>query len=188
MVIPKGTNCYFKGGTQVEIEQRRERLVQELTECQTRLYAFILTLLPSPESARDVLQETNLVIWRKIDEFDLDREFWPWAAKIARVQVLAYRRDASRDRLIFPAETLDLVAAEAEAVAGDTRRRALVDCLSKLRPEQLEVVKEHYVQGVSVSYIAARMGRTAAAVSMLLHRARQKLAECIKNKLKRVGA
>lgn len=46
-----------------------------VTGCQSALYAFICSLLGNSESARDVLQETNLVLWKKAAEFDPLREF-----------------------------------------------------------------------------------------------------------------
>ena len=45
--------------------QRQAQTVQRITECQRRLYAYILTLLPGTQQADDVLQETNLVLWAK---------------------------------------------------------------------------------------------------------------------------
>ncbi len=45
---------------------RTERYVQHLTDVQNRLYAYILMLLPNPDDAANVLQETNLVLSAQI--------------------------------------------------------------------------------------------------------------------------
>ncbi|MDF1745393.1 MAG: sigma factor, partial [Gimesia sp.] len=43
-----------------------EQFVQQLTENQNRLYGYVYSLLGDHSRAEDVLQETNLVLWRKI--------------------------------------------------------------------------------------------------------------------------
>lgn len=86
------------------------RYVQLMTDSQSRLYAFIYSLLSDAELARDVLQETNAVLWAKAAEFEADRDFGPWALAIARYQVLAARQRMSRDRLVFDPDVLDRIA------------------------------------------------------------------------------
>ena len=93
---------------------RIERYVQQLTDGQNRLYAYILMLLPNHDDAADVLQETNLVLWRKSGEFVEGTEFGAWACRIAYYQVFARLRDAKRDRLVFDPQLLDQLGAEAE--------------------------------------------------------------------------
>lgn len=41
-----------------------------ITSHQAAIYAYVLTLLPDRVAAQDVLQETNLVLCRKRDEFE----------------------------------------------------------------------------------------------------------------------
>ena len=94
-----------------------EKFVQQLTEHQNRLYGYVYSLLGDHSRAADVVQETNLVLWRKIDEFDAQRPFLPWALAIARFQVMAHLRDHQRDRLLLDAEL-------AETLSGETERQA----------------------------------------------------------------
>ena len=95
-------------------KEQIEQFVQQLTACQTMLYAYILMLLPSHDDADDVLQETNLVLWRKADEFVDGTEFGAWACRVAHFQVRAWLRDAQRDRHVFDPELLGSLAGEAE--------------------------------------------------------------------------
>ena len=55
------------------------RFVQLLTGLQSRLYAYLCTLLVRSDDARDVLQETNVVLWKKAADYDPTRPFEPWA-------------------------------------------------------------------------------------------------------------
>lgn len=160
--------------------ESHENLVQLLTANQTRLYGFILTLLPDRERAKDVLQDTNLVIWRKAEEFQPGTNFWAWACKIARYRVLAYYRDAGRDLHVFDDSVLDGVAAAAEEFSADSERSsALLGCLKKLPSKQLALIEDRYTRGQSILAIAERKQQTAAAVKMALLRVRRVLLECV---------
>ncbi len=64
--------------------------------CQDRVYTYTRTLLPNAENARDVLQETNIVLWRKRNEFKPGTDFVAWACKVAYYQALSFLRDAGR--------------------------------------------------------------------------------------------
>ena len=51
-----------------------EQFVQQLAEHQSRLFGYVYSMLGDHSRAADVLQETNLVLWRKNAEFDPDPE------------------------------------------------------------------------------------------------------------------
>ena len=78
-----------------------------VTGAQRALHAFILKLVPSLADADNILQETNLVLWSKQGEFRLGTDFLAWAFRIARYQVMAYRKRQSLDRLVFGEEEGD---------------------------------------------------------------------------------
>lgn len=162
-----------------------ERFVQQLTGCQTRLLAFIAMLLGDPTAANDVLQETNLVLWRKSAEFEEGRDFAAWACSIARFQVLAYLRDAKRDRHLFNDALVDTLVDHAGPAAADLedRHRALTHCLEKLSPEQRGLVQGRYALDETIQQLASRTGRTSGSVAMSLSRIRQMLLECIRCRL-----
>ena len=67
----------------MSFEEREERVVQRIATCQDRLFAYILTLVPRRDVARDILQETNLVLWRRREEFVAGTSFVAWASKVA---------------------------------------------------------------------------------------------------------
>lgn len=157
---------------------RQDELITQLTSNQNRLYGFILTLIPDRNCARDVLQETNLVIWRKADEYAPGTNFWAWATRIAHYQVLAFHRDTARDRHVFDVQLLDYLKAAAENFSGDDeRRRALHDCLAKLDSRQKDLVADRYRSELPLDEISRRSGRTVAAVKMALLRLRRTLLD-----------
>lgn len=165
-------------------ENAEENIIALITQNQSQLRAYIYTLLPDPALVDDVLQETNLVLWRKASEFDPARSFMPWACRIAFFQVKAARRDNSRDRHIFDSELVDILAAEGETETPNHLDSALRDCLAELPEQKRQLILSRYHPDSSVKELAANRNETPGAVSVELHRIRRILESCIQGKLK----
>ena len=158
-----------------------QQFLAMVTGAQSSLYAFICSLLGNSESARDVLQNTNLVIWEKAAEYDRSREFRPWAYKIAYLQVMAFRKKQQRDRLIFDD---DFMRGIAEDIARrneqlEDRLEALDLCIARLPKHQQQIVRKRYAMGVGVQDIAKQLGQKANTLAVLLYRVRKALAVCV---------
>ena len=164
-------------------DQNPEFVVQ-LTECQNRLYAFILALLPDPDAAHDVLQETNLVLWDRADDFCTAKSFWAWSSGVARKKVLSHFRDRKRGRLVFDNELVESLASVATRVSeeDDIRSSRLRACLEELPADKRDLLASRYVSKLSVAALAGQIGRSTAAVSMTLYRLREILFNCVQRK------
>ena len=161
-----------------------EEFVRELTGCQARLMSFVMTLLPDQDAAQEVVQNANLVLWRKASEFTAGSNFMAWAYQVTRLELLAYLRDCSRDRLIFDIPLVEELAGSTQAHAEDSSELAvfLSECLSLRSVEERSLLDERYSSGVSVKEIAKQRGRSANNISLTLCRIRQKLLECVVRK------
>lgn len=169
----------------------QEHLVALITRHQGALRGYIQSLMPSEDRVvDDVLQETNLVLWRKAEEFDPARPFMPWACRIAFFQVKSARRDAARDRHVFDSELIDLLAAEEfdDAEESGALDRALQECLEQLPHDKRALILERYRPNASVGGMAEARGLTPNAISMELHRIRHLLEVCVERKLANIGA
>lgn len=155
------------------------------TRSQRRLYLYILKQVPSPVDAEEILQETNLIIWRKSDQFEPGTNFFAWASQIATYEVFKYRERRGREKLHFSNEFVQQIAAEAaeDDVFDEERRRALSACLKKLREEDRELITKRYAPGESGKSIARKLGRPANSVYQSLGRIRRALLECIRRRL-----
>lgn len=162
-----------------------ERFVRELTRCQNGVFAYILSLVGDPNTARDILQDTNVVLWRKARKFDEDTNFMSWALAVARLEVLSFRRNHQRDPHVFDAQLVEQLADEYAATSDDpdVRQRAFEDCLEELAPRQRELLSARYAPAGSVQGMAKRRGQSAGALSVTLSRIRKALANCVKAKL-----
>ena len=163
----------------------REELVSRLTSCQSALFAYILALVPDLDAAQDILQDTNVVILRKLDDSTEVHNFIAWAREVARYKVLAYLRDQDRDRLVFDAEFVERIADKADAAHRDSSSwmTYLEECLQLRTEDERQLLRERYEPGVSVKDLADRHGLNAGSVSVMLSRARKKLAECVQRKM-----
>ena len=162
-----------------------EQFVQLLTEHQNRLFGYIYSLLGDRTRSADVLQETNLVLWRKLEEFDPNRPFLPWAFGVARFQVLAHLRDQGRDRMVLDADLIAAMCdqAEREATQMDEIRVAVRSCLQLLTKRNRELIDHRYFHGMSLAQVAASSKRTVGATKVALLRIRRRLANCVQERM-----
>jgi RNA polymerase sigma-70 factor (ECF subfamily) len=167
-----------------------EQFVSDLTRGQPRLFAYIMSLLRNPDEARDVLQNTNLVLWRKLDEYADIASFEAWSTRIAYYQVLAFRRDRGRDRHQFSEALLSQIAtaAEAETKGIDQRMVHLHGCIQELSDDHRELLVARYTKQTPVRQIAETAGKSPAALAMALYRIRQLLLQCIEGRLQGEGS
>ena len=165
--------------------EHAEQFVQHLTESQPRLYGYVYSLVGDHSQAADVVQETNLVLWRKVGEFRPDQPFLPWAFAIARFQVLAHLRDRRRDRLLLDAELAESLSGEVERQAEQINlvRVALRACLQRLPAASRELIERRYLRGMPMSDIAAALERNVGAIKVAILRARRQLADCVARRL-----
>ena len=138
----------------------QERFVRDLINCQPALHAYILSLLPNRNDANDVLQDVNLVMWRRSDEFTEGTNFVAWAYKIRDS-----RSSLTTATVIATGISLttgcSAIGRRGGASRGGSRRRrfALEDCMEELPPHQRELVREHHAPGGSVRDMARRLGQ-----------------------------
>lgn len=160
---------------------RSGEFVQLLTAHQRDLYAYINTLLAGDIAASDVLQDTNLDLWKRLDDYDFNRAFLPWAYGFAYQRVLAYRKTRSRSRLIFSDSVMQVIsdAYISDPISADARIAALQNCLDKLELSQSQLIRDRYASRLTVQTLAARLGSTASQLSARLYRIRRTLAKCV---------
>jgi RNA polymerase sigma-70 factor (ECF subfamily) len=164
---------------------RAEEFVFLLARHERPLAGYVLTMVPHPQDADDILQEAKVVMWRHFASFELGTNFGAWARKIAFHQVLAYRKRKHRDRLDFSEDFLRTVSEEVERSADrlEQRERVLQECVGKLPPDHREALQLRYQEGLSLEEMATRLQKTVGALYRLLSRVRHVLHECVTKNL-----
>ncbi len=158
-----------------------EEFVRLMTDFQGRLYGFILSLVCDVNEANDLLQETNLVLWRQSDDFQMGSDFKAWSFRVAHFQVMAMRQRTTRNRLVFDGQLLESISSGARVndELYQHRRDRLEKCLKRLSTPQRDVVCRFYEQNESLATIASSLGCTANAVGQMLFRIRKGLILCV---------
>lgn len=165
---------------------------KKLFETLVREHADMLTIylsasLGDRSDVDDLFQETMMVAWRRLDDFDHTRPFGPWLRGIARRLVLAHGRKQPRN-LCDPAvlDQLDTRLDQIRSLRGDTWREKLeaVDACVRSLPEHYRVVvQQRYFEHRAIRQVSAILELSTSAVKKRLQRARALVLECVKGKL-----
>ncbi|MDP9816721.1 RNA polymerase sigma factor [Spirilliplanes yamanashiensis] len=137
-----------------------------------------------PATAEDVLSETLLVCWRRLDE--MPAEQLPWAYGVAR-NCLANAERARRrqDRLVARIARVDPPPVAAAGPGGDDG--GVVEALAALRAGDAELLRLWAWEELTPAEIAVVLGVSANAVAIRLHRARQRLRDVLRQQAADAG-
>lgn len=162
-----------------------QEFVSELTASQGRVRAFIVSLMPGSPDVGDVLQETNLTLWKSRKSYRPGSNFLAWAFTIARLEVFHSRARTKRHgHALLSDNLLNMLAVEITTTLNqEDYLRALESCMSKLTHSQRELVEARYLPEHSLEMHAQITGRKASALRVALLRIRSALRECVENSL-----
>jgi len=162
-----------------------ERFAQLLATCQRRVFLYALGLVHNAADAEEILQETNLVLWRKFDEYRPGTDFGRWACRIAYYEVLKSRDRKPRSERLLSSEFIEVLAVEAQSSMDllEARREALTRCLGKLRSSDRQLVVLRYQEDATTRSVARALGRSVQGTRKALHRIRTALLACIERAL-----
>lgn len=176
-----------KAGANPPLASGQSDFVAALLSHQRGIHAFLVTLLPHEDDLDDLQQQVCLALWEKRDQYEPARPFLPWAYAFARNHALKYLEAKSREKGLqhFSGPMLEQIAIAREAfdVSTEARRRSLDACLRRLRPEQRDLIRERFAGERSLKDLAARIGVSAASLTMRLQRLRHALLKCIEQGL-----
>jgi RNA polymerase sigma-70 factor (ECF subfamily) len=165
---------------------KHDQFLRLYVENEEALRGFVRSLVPTLDDAREVMQETAAVLWRKFEELESPEDFRRWAFGVAKFEALAFRRDRARDRHVFSDELIAMLEAEAAEAGEESREEemALEACMEKLPIMQRSLVEAAYATGARIDELARESGRTPMSLYKKLHRIRMALADCIEKSLK----
>ena len=121
------------------------------------------------EAAGDVVADTFLVAWRRLDNVPADA--LPWLYGVARRSLANERRRRSR-RDALTGDPGDLAVSPSDEAISLSEITA---ALRRLRDEDQEVLRLAAWEGLDARAIAAVLGCSVTAARVRLHRARRRL-------------
>jgi len=131
-----------------------------------RLQGFLVQLLGAPQAAEDVMQETFLQLWKRMNGFQPDGSLRAYLFGIARKQAAEWwrRRDPTREPGV---EDTERPKAEAALLVGDA--------FARLGADQRTLLWLREVEGQSYAELAQILGIPVGTVRSRLSAARQEL-------------
>lgn len=159
-----------------------------LADIQHNIYSYILTMIPNPSDAKDILQDTNMVIVNKQSSFDPSLgAFKAWAFTIARYQVMAFRTVKGRSKVYFSNDLYETLADEYVSSGMDEEliiaKKALEICFKNLPDHMKSVADLRFKQEKSFKEISKKLGRSIGGISATISRIRENLVRCTRKKI-----
>lgn len=149
-----------------------------------RVKAYMMRKGADAGTAEDLAQETLLTVWRKAALYAGDRgSMTTWVFAIARnLRIDRLRRELPWQEL--PEGRLTEASSEPlpdEAMAEKERQERVQAALAELPPEQKDVVTLAYLEGLSHSEIAERLGLPLGTVKSRMRIAYQKIRQSLES-------
>lgn len=149
-----------------------------------RVKAYMMRKGADAATAEELAQETLLTVWRKAKLYSSDKgTAATWIFTIARnLRIDRLRREVAWQAL---PEGHDEEASDEplpdEVADGRERQKRVQAALAELPADQYEVVQLSYIEGLSHSEIAARLGLPLGTVKSRMRLAYQKIRDCVQD-------
>ncbi|KGN39231.1 RNA polymerase sigma factor [Knoellia subterranea] len=154
-----------------------ERFTALFERTRLPLLAYAVRRVVDPADAADVVAETYLVAWRRLDDVPQGDEARPWLFGVAR-KVLANHHRGERRRVALADRLRDHLVEEvvpAFELADAGEEAPVLRAMRRLPDDDRELLRLVAWEELARDEIAVVMGRSRATVRVRLHRARKRL-------------
>ena len=151
---------------------------------QAAIRGYLAARLSCKNDAEDLAQEVFITAYRKRGSFSGEVAIESWFRGIAR-NLLKNHVRKFRASPIGGNEELQTFIDQGVQVEerDDEILEALRECVLELDGPSRDLVRQRYLEGLSVRELESKTGRGYSALTMQLHRIRCSLADCVESKL-----
>lgn len=140
------------------------------------MYSVILRAVRDSGTAEDLVQETLLRVWNRVQTFDEQRGSLPgWLVTVARNRAFDYLRSTRPNVQSYgdlnEAERMSLCGSSSASEDRALERRAVAQAMESLNPSQREVIELTHFEGLSQTEIAERLNKPLGTVKGLVRSA-----------------
>ncbi len=169
----------------------REPTAHEVFELLARdhadhLMVFLRAIVYDRSLVDDVFQETMMVAWRRLADFDKTRSFGAWLRGIGSrvaMDMAGKRRHVLADPTMLSEIEQHSTRFDADrAISFQTRMDAVDDCLGRLPDLYAEVIRLVYRADSPIRNVATSLASNEETIKKRLQRARAMLGECLHKK------
>ncbi|MGB6220749.1 sigma-70 family RNA polymerase sigma factor [Haloferula sp.] len=173
-----------------DAEAAEAAFVSQMNGLQGTLLTYVNTLLPGEPEVADIVQNTNVILWKKRADFEPGSNFRAWAFSVAYWEVRTWLTNRRRKSwLVFDEDLVTAITERFMAREHSHGPRALDSfdalrhCLAKLPDADRLVLLNHYQHGKSLEECSRVFGRSQDALRMAVFRLRAGLRRCINSKI-----
>ena len=155
------------------------------------IYKIIYDIVKDYHTTEDLIQETYITIFNKINTLQDSRKFYSWAGRIATNHTLRYIQSNRRELLTLDQEDgdsdfiFDLASQDNEEFIPENilmdmeKQRLIAEIIDGLSVDQKLVIQYFYYEELSVGEIAALMGCPAGTIKSRLSYARKAIKDAV---------
>lgn len=151
-----------------------ERFTALFERTRLPLLAYAVRRVADPSEAADVVAETYLVAWRRLDDVPAGDEAKPWLFGVAR-RVLANHHRGERRRVALAGRLREHLVEEVVPAVELAEEAPVVRAMRRLPEDDQELLRLVAWEELAREEIAVVMGLSRATVRVRLHRARRRL-------------
>lgn len=157
-------------------DDRRRRFEQVYNANHGPVLGYVVRRTGSPDDAADVIAETFLTAWRRLDDVPADEEARPWLFGVAR-RVLANQGRAERRRITLGERLRSELAVARYSREPSADLRDVAAAFRNLPDADREILALAGWEGLDPGQIAVVLGCSRNAARIRLHRARRRFAD-----------
>jgi RNA polymerase sigma-70 factor, ECF subfamily len=145
-----------------------------------KIYKFIYFRVGHKEVAEDVLSDTFVKSWQKINHVNSPAALSAWLYQIAKNNIIDYYRIKKETVALEDVEDfLEDEVNPVDTTSLNMDQKRILQVMNQLPPEQQEVIKYKFFEDLSNEEIAYVMNKTEGAIRVIQHRAITKLKELV---------
>lgn len=176
------------------LQQGKDEMFTQVYDLSEKyIYKIIYDIVKDIDTTQDLMQETYIQIYNKIDTLENPRAFYSWAGRIATNKTLRYIQSGYRKHeslvvqdeegnIDYPFETASADHEEfipESILMNQAEVELLTDIVDSLTPEQKICVQYYYYEEMSVGQIAEAFGCSEGTIKSRLNYARKSIKDAI---------
>ncbi|MDR2909200.1 MAG: sigma-70 family RNA polymerase sigma factor [Oscillospiraceae bacterium] len=158
----------------------RQSFAQVYESIAPDLYKIALYMLGNSHDAEDAVSEAFIEAWKGIANLRDAGSFKPWMMKILAIRCKRRIADYVKHKNTFDIDSFVVSLSDDADLSSDVSEQVTVlGALSRLSPQEREIIALSAVQGYTTKEIAAILQSPQGTVSSKLHRALAKLRKML---------
>jgi len=146
---------------------------------QRAMYNVALRIVKDTAEAEDIMQESFITAFRKLDSFKGEAAFGAWLKRIVTNNSLTQYRKSSRYIFVsdetISEETHEETYGLAEDDYSDMKSKQMLKCMEELHDSYRQILSLHFIEGFDYEEICEILGISYANCRTLISRAKESL-------------